>query len=99
MATRQQIARLEQRIDELAQAAGVGAMVHLFGWGNETEEEVIARSLPYRPALANTPRHLIQFTFFTWLTCEEAVGRGWEAGPDGGHSVNWQREGSNGYKS
>jgi hypothetical protein len=74
-------------------------MVHLFGWGNETEAEVIARSLPHRPALANTPHHLIHFTFFDWLAPEEAVARRWEAGPDGRHLVSWEREGTSGHKS
>jgi hypothetical protein len=53
-------------------------MVDLYGWGDETEDEVIARALPYRPELAHTPRHLIRFMFFRWMTCDEAIGRGWE---------------------
>ncbi len=78
MATRAQILRLEQRIDGLVKAAGAGAMVNLVGWGDETEDEVIARALPYQPELAHTPRHLIRFMFFRWMTCDEAKGRGWE---------------------
>ena len=87
MATRAQILRLEQRIEGLAQAAGAGAMVDLFGWGDETVDEVIARALPHRPELAHTPRQLMRFTFFRWR------------GRDGRHLTTWQREGSNGHKS
>ena len=99
MATRAQILRLEQRIEGLAQAAGAGAMVDLFGWGDETEDEVIARFLPHRPELACTPRHQMRFMFFRWMTCDEAVGRGWETGSDGRHLDSWQRDGANGHKS
>ena len=99
MATRAQILRLEQRIEGLAQAAGAGAMADLFGWGDETEDEVIARALPYRPELAHTPRHLLRFMFVRWMTRDEAIGRGWEAGSDGRHLASLQREGGNGHKS
>jgi hypothetical protein len=78
MASRLQIARLEQRIEGLARAAETCGVVELIGWGDETEDEVIARALPYRPELAHTPRHLIRFMFFRWMTCDEAIGRGWE---------------------
>jgi hypothetical protein len=99
MASRAQILRLEQRIEGLAQAAGAGATVDLFGWGDETEDEVIARALPYRPELAHTPRHLIRFMFFRWMTCDEAIGRGWETGSDRRHLASRLREGANGHKS
>ena len=98
MATKAQINRLALRIEALAVARAVGH-VQLFGWGGETKDQVVARLLPYRPELAHTPLHLIGFTFFRWMTSDEAMGRGWVAGPDGRHLASWQREVANGHKS
>ena len=98
MATKAQIDRIALRIEALAAARAVGNVL-LFGWGDETEDEVIARAMPYRPELAHTPRHLIRFMFFRWMTCDEAIGRGWETGSDGRHLASWQREDANGHKS
>ena len=91
MATRERIARLARRIDVLTHAAGTSGVIDLMGWGDETEDNVIARLLPYRPELAHTPRHRIRFAFLRWMTCDQAIGRGWEAGPDGRHLASWQR--------
>ena len=98
MATKAQIDRIALRIEALAAARAVGNVL-LFGWGDETEDEVIARARPYRPELAHTPRHLIRFMFFRWMTCDEAIDRGWETGSDGRHLASWQREDANGHKS
>lgn len=89
MATRVQLAKLEQRIDELARSAG--RTVDLMGWGDETENEVVERLSKHRPELARTPRHLMRFAFVRWMTREEAIGRGWETGPDGLQLAGWQR--------
>jgi hypothetical protein len=99
MATRAQIDRLVHRIEDLVHTARKGSVVELWGWGDETEDQVIARALPYRPELAHTPRNLMRFTFFRWMTSDEAIGRGWEAGPDGRHLAGWQREIAHGHKS
>ena len=85
MATRERIARLAQRIDVLTHAAGTSGVIDLMGWGDETEDNVITRLLPLRPELAHTPRHRIRFAFLRWMTCDQAIGRGWEVGPDGRH--------------
>jgi hypothetical protein len=99
MASRAQITRLEQRIGDLARASEVCRVVELIGWGDETADQVIARHRSCRPELAIIPRHLMRFAFFRWLTCDEAIGRGWEAGPDGRHLADWQRGNANGHKS
>jgi len=90
MATRGRITRLARRIEGL-HAARTSGVIDLMGWGDETEDNVIARLLPYRLELAHTPRHRIRFAFLRWMTCDQAIGRGWEAGPDGRHLASWQR--------
>jgi hypothetical protein len=97
MVTKAQLDRISQRIEALAPSPR--HMSLLVGWGDETEDNVIARLLPHRPELAHTPRHRMRFTFLRWMTCDQAIGRGWEAGPDERHLASWQREIANGHKS
>jgi hypothetical protein len=80
MATKTQIDRIAQRIEALAPPPRYESL--LMGWGNETEDNVIARLLPHRPELARRPRHRMRFAFFRWMTCDEAIGREWEAWMD-----------------
>ena len=97
MVTKAQLDRISQRIEALATPPAYESL--LMGWGDETEDNVIARLLPLRPELAHTPRHRMRFTFLRWMTCEQAIDRGWETGPDGRHLASWQREIANGHKS